>query len=121
MECPLAADTREAYGGPVIFVELPAFSRQELFDDDALRAIQIQLLIDPEAGDLIPGGRGLRKLRTALPGRGKRGGARVIYYWLVSPEVCYLIFAYAKNKRDDLTPAQVRMLSDVMQEVLGDG
>jgi hypothetical protein len=105
----------------VIFVELPAFSRQELFDDDAPRAIQIQLFIDPEAGGLIPGGRGLRKLRAPLSGRGKRGGARVIYYWRVSPEVCYLIYAYAKNKRDDLTPAQVRMLSDVMQQVLDRG
>jgi hypothetical protein len=105
----------------VIFAELPAFSQLALFDDDALRAIQTQLLIDPEAGDLIPGGRGLRKLRAALLGRGKRGGARVIYYWRVSPEVCYLIFAYAKNKRDDLTPAQVRLLSDVMQEVLSNG
>jgi len=105
----------------VIFVELPAFSQLALFDDEALRTIQTLLLIDPEAGDLIPGGRGLRKLRAALPGRGKRGGARVIYYWSVSPQVCYLIFAYAKNKREDLTPAQVRMLSDAMQEVLSNG
>ena len=105
----------------MIFVELPTFSQQQLFDDDALRVIQAQLLVDPVAGDLIPGGRGLRKLRVVLPGRGKRGGARVIYYWRVSPEVCYLIFAYAKNKKDDLTPAQVRMLSAVMQEVLGGG
>jgi hypothetical protein len=105
----------------VIFVELPAFSQQGLFDDDALRVVQAQLLIDPEAGDLIPGGRGLRKIRAALPGRGKRGGARVIYYWRVSPEVCYLIFAYAKNAKDDLTPAQERMLSGMMQEVLDRG
>ena len=68
----------------MIFVELPAFTQQKLFDDDALRAIQGQLLLNPDAGDLIPGGRGLRKLRAGLGGQGKRGGARVIYYWRVS-------------------------------------
>ena len=105
----------------MIFVELPAFNRQKLFDDDGLREIQEQLLAEPAMGDLIPGGRGLRKLRAALPVRGRRGGARVIYYWQTSPQVCYLIFAYAKNKRDDLTPAQIRALAELMQEVLGDG
>ena len=64
----------------MLFVELPAFTAQQLFDDDALLAIQLQLLADPSAGDLIPRARGLRKLRAALPRRGKRGGARVIYY-----------------------------------------
>ena len=59
----------------MLFIELPAFARQDLFDDDGLRAVQLRLLEDAEAGDLIPGGRGLRKLRAALPGRGKRGGA----------------------------------------------
>jgi hypothetical protein len=105
----------------MIFVELPAFTQQRLFDDEGLREIQELLLANPVAGDLIPGGRGLRKLRAALPGRGKRGGARVIYYWRVSPEVCYLVFAYAKNKSDDLTPVQTRMLAELMQEVLSDG
>jgi hypothetical protein len=104
----------------MIFVELPAFSQQGLFDDEALRAIQAQLLLNPNAGDLIPGGHGLRKLRAALVGRGKRGGARVIYYWQSSPEVCYMVFAYAKNRLENLTPAQTRLLAAAMKEVLSD-
>jgi hypothetical protein len=74
-----------AYGLFMIFIELPVFTRVAagLFDDEALRRIQEILLADPEAGDVIPGGGGLRKLRAPLPGRGKRGGARVIYYWWV--------------------------------------
>ncbi|MGH8613218.1 MAG: type II toxin-antitoxin system RelE/ParE family toxin [Gammaproteobacteria bacterium] len=105
----------------MLFIELPAFARQDLFDDDGLRAVQLRLLEDVEAGDLIPGGRGLRKLRAALPGRGKRGGARVIYYWRASHDLCYLVFAYAKSRREDLTPAQVRALAALMREVLNDG
>ncbi|MBK6596679.1 MAG: type II toxin-antitoxin system RelE/ParE family toxin [Proteobacteria bacterium] len=105
----------------MLFVELPAFTAQQLFDDDALLAIQLQLLADPSAGDLIPRARGLRKLRAALPGRGKRGGARVIYYCMTGDQTCYLIFAYAKNRQSDLTPAQTKVLVELMQEVLRDG
>jgi hypothetical protein len=104
----------------MVFVELPAFTEQRLFDDEALRAIQIRLLLDPSAGDIIPGTKGLRKIRVALPGRGKRGGARVIYYWRVSKDLCYLIYAYAKNTQEDLTRLQARSLSKLMQEVIGD-
>ena len=77
--------------------------------------------LNPDAGDLIPGGRGLRKLRAGLGGQDKRGGARVIYYWRVSHEICYLIFAYAKNWQENLTPTQTRLLAAAMHEVLGDG
>jgi hypothetical protein len=65
----------------MIFIELPIFIRctAELFSDEDIRAMQNTLLENPNAGDLIQGGRGLRKLRVPLSGRGKRGGARVIY------------------------------------------
>ena len=102
------------------FVELPAFTAQRLFDDDALSALQMVLLANPLAGDPIPAGRGLRKLRAALPGRGKRGGARVIYYWLATDDVCYLVYAYAKNRQENLTPSQTRELARLMQEILRD-
>jgi hypothetical protein len=74
--------TLVAYSSFMIFVELPVFTRvaTDLFGDEALQGIQEILLADPEAGDIIPGGGGLRKLRVPFPGRGKRGGARVIYY-----------------------------------------
>ena len=66
----------------MVFVELPIFARcaAHLFSDDDLAEMQSILLDNPAAGDVIPGGRGLRKLRVAMPGRGKRGGARIIHY-----------------------------------------
>ena len=100
----------------MVFVELPIFVRcaQELFSDDELRELQVTLLENPAAGDLIRGGRGLRKLRAPLVGRGKRGGARVIYYHWVSHDQCYLVYAYAKNVEADLTKDRLRRLADVI-------
>ena len=107
----------------MVFVELPIFSRcaNELFSDDDMRVLQVILLENPSAGDLIPGGRGLRKLRVPLPGRGKRGGARVIYYHWVSHEQCYLVYAYAKNVAADLTKDQLRRLADVIDVEVSHG
>jgi hypothetical protein len=65
----------------MIFIETAVFTRRiaELLDEDDYFELQTTLLIDPEAGDLIPGTGGIRKIRIAANGHGKRGGARVIY------------------------------------------
>jgi hypothetical protein len=76
---------------------------------------------DPEAGVRIRAARRLRKLRIALPGRGKRGGGRIIYYYWTSEERCYLLYGYAKNMTGDLSPEQLRRLSEAMLEDLDDG
>jgi hypothetical protein len=104
----------------MIFIDLPIFIRcaADLFTDEDLAEIQTTLLENPAAGDLIKEGRGLRKLRAPLAGRGKRGGARIIYYHWVSEHRCYLVYAYAKNVADDLSKAQLKALADVMQEIL---
>jgi hypothetical protein len=70
-----------AYTSKVVFLETPVFTRQirELVDDDHYRQLQANLVVRPDAGDLIPRSGGLRKIRIAASGRGKRGGARVIY------------------------------------------
>jgi len=104
----------------MVFVELPIFIRcaASLFTDEDLVDLQVTLLENPSAGDLIKEGRGLRKLRVPLPGRGKSGGARVIYYHWVSEQQCYLVYAYAKSVAEDLTKAQLKALADAMQEVL---
>jgi hypothetical protein len=91
------------------------------FTDDEWAAIQEEIHEDPRRGDLIPGGHGLRKLRAAVGGRGKRGGARVIYYVWNERDRCYLIFAYAKNVQGDLTLAQLKALAQVMAKELDDG
>jgi hypothetical protein len=104
----------------MIFVELPPFVafREANWNDEDLRALQNFLLASPDAGDVMPGSGGLRKLRWSIRGRGKRGGARVIYYHRhVSGECVYLIYAYAKNVREDLTRDQVRVLAQLMKDI----
>ena len=78
--------------------------------------MQRELADDPERGDLIARSGGLRKIRMPLPGRGKRGGARVIYYWVSQQSQIYLLLAYAKNAQDDLTPAQLKTLRQLLEE-----
>ncbi len=104
----------------MVFVELPIFIRcaDDLFSDENLTELQNALQENPDVGDLIPSGRGLRKLRVALAGRGKRGGARVIYYHWVSKAQCYLVYAYAKNVTADLNPDQLRRLVQAMQAII---
>jgi len=65
------------------FIETPVFTRAvvELLKDEDYRLLQLALLLRPELGRVIRGSGGLRKMRWSLPGRGKRGGIRVIYYW----------------------------------------
>jgi len=100
------------------FVETPVFTTRvtRQLPDDEYRALQLALLLRPEQGALIPGGGGIRKLRWRAEGRGKRGGWRVIYYWAVSDDVCYMLYAYAKNEQGDLTQAQIRTLGRLVRE-----
>lgn len=65
------------------FVETPIFTKviTRLLDDESYRGLQVALMLRPEQGPLIRSGGGLRKVRWAGPGAGKRGGLRVIYYW----------------------------------------
>jgi mRNA-degrading endonuclease RelE of RelBE toxin-antitoxin system len=100
------------------FVETPAFTaalRRHL-DDEQYRALQVSLLLRPEQRALIPGGRGLRKLRWRAEGRGKRGGVRVIYYWAPADDNCLMVYLYAKNEEGDLTREQLRLLARVARE-----
>jgi hypothetical protein len=101
----------------MVFVELTPFVafRAEHWSDEELRALQSYLLVSPDAGDLIRGGAGLRKLRWTVQVRGKRGGARVIYYWHVPGERIYLIYGYVKSESDDLTPQQIKALAELMK------
>jgi putative component of toxin-antitoxin plasmid stabilization module len=75
------------------------------------------LAADPERGDVIPGGGGIRKLRIALEGRGKRGGARVIYYYHSDRMPIYALAVFAKNERSDLSHAQRTALATVAKRI----
>lgn len=101
------------------FIETPVFTKliTELLPDDSYRLLQDDLAKNPQAGDLIPGGGGIRKLRFALPGKGKRGGARLIYYWQASKDKTYMLLAYAKAKKENLEPAQITILKALVKEL----
>ena len=71
------------------------------------------LAADPKCGDLIRGGGGIRKVRVPLAGRGKSGGARVIYYYLRRSAPVFLLTVFAKNRQEDLSGAQVNRYARV--------
>ena len=100
------------------FIETPVFTRSlaSVFEDEQYRMLQLALALRPEQGDLIRGSGGLRKLRWAVPGRGKRGGARVLYYWDKQSETFYMLLAYTKQEQADLTPEQVKILGKLVRK-----
>lgn len=102
------------------FIETPIFTELLPFylSDDGYRELQQALLLRPDAGNVIPGSRGLRKLRWRTEHGGKRGGLRLIYYWYVSEAVLYMIFLYKKNEQEDLTRDQIKVLSKLVEESL---
>src|SRR5436190_23460677 len=100
------------------FVETPVFTKtvSSLLDDDRDRSLQLALVLRPEQGNVIRGSGGLRKLRWAIPSRGKRGGARVIYYWDKPSETVYMLFIYTKQEQGDLTSEQVKILDRLVRK-----
>ena len=80
-------------------------------------AVITGIAVDPTGGDLIPGTGGLRKRRIRLPGRGKRGGARVITLYLGEVFPVYAVFIFAKNEREDLSPTQKRALMRLITDI----
>lgn len=99
-------------------IETLVFSKRikNVLSDNEYRQLQWELVINPAAGDLIPGGKGLRKLRWAIPGKGKRGALRIIYYWYTQDEKVYMLFAYKKSGQGDLTKEQSRILIKYVKE-----
>jgi hypothetical protein len=101
-----------AYIGRMVFVETPVFTRRiaACLDDDEYGRLQLYLGLHPESGKIIQGSGGMRKLRWAGSGRGKRGGLRVIYCWWVSKDRISMLMVYPKNEKDDLTAEQLKQL-----------
>lgn len=104
----------------MIFIETPLFTKliKDYLPDEDYRLLQQTILIRPEAGDLIRGGGGLRKIRWKTSGGGKRGGLRIIYYWDVPEDTIYMLLPYKKSKQKDLTGTQLKVLRDLIKEGL---
>ena len=106
-----------AYNSCMVIIETSVFSRliQELMSDEGYRALQEVLITRPKSGDLIKGSGGLRKIRWKLEGQGKRGGVRVIYYWVSADDQIRMLYVYRKSKQTDLTPAQLATLKSIVE------
>ena len=101
------------------FIETRQFSDvlYDYLDEDSYQELQISLIERLDQGDIIPGGGGIRKLRFAAQGKGKRGGVRVIYYWVTKAGQIYMIALYPKGRKDNLTDAEVAELRSLAKEI----
>jgi len=104
----------------VEFIEAPLFTRlvPEYLTDDEYADLQRHLANDPEAGDVIPGTGGFRKVRWAdrRRGQGRRGGLRVIYYLFVQESRIWFVTLYGKDEAADLTASERRLLKAAVGE-----
>lgn len=99
---------------------MPIFDKQWSamgLDDNDLQALQIELLKDPQIGSVIQGTGKLRKMRFAFPNRGKSGSSRVLYVDFVLAETIYLIFAYPKNEKDNLTDEERNNIKKMIAKI----
>ena len=101
------------------FIELQAFTEEVLrvADEESLREFQMELAANPESGALIQQSGGLRKARFRLPGRGKSGGARVIYLWLPNRGIFVLFMLYTKSARANISADQLSRLRSAVESI----
>jgi mRNA-degrading endonuclease RelE of RelBE toxin-antitoxin system len=104
----------------MVFIETSVFTRQinNLLSYESYSKMQRFLARLPTAGDLIRGSNGCRKLRWKASGRGKRGGIRLIYYWIKTDDQILKLVAYSKTTTEDLTPAQIKTLGQLVANEL---
>jgi hypothetical protein len=100
----------------MVIIETSIFTRliRELMDDEDYRELQLSMVQNPDKGDLIPGSGGLRKIRWKTAGKGKRGGIRIIYYWMRLDNQLWMLYAYPKTRQSDLTRDQLNTLRDIV-------
>ena len=94
---------------------------RKLLSEDARSEMEAAIVAAPDAAPVIRGTGGIRKLRWAGSGRGKRGGIRAIYYWRTAREAIYMLAAYAKADRDDLTATDRKTLARLVAAIESEG
>ena len=106
-----------AYDWLMVFIETNIFTRliTELMSDEEYQELQKVLISSPDMGNVIKASGGLRKVRWKLQGKGKSGGVRVIYYWVVNNAQIRMLYVYPKGKQENLSIEQVRMLKKIIE------
>ena len=104
------------------FVYTAQFDRmaEGILSDDELRLVEEQLLANPQAGAVVAGTGGVRKLRVALPGHGKRGAARIIYLYMAPDARIYFLLVYRKNVQATLSSREKRQLAALVRVLKGE-
>ena len=100
------------------FIETSWFTKRisKLLSDEEYNKLQWRLIEFPDAGDVIKGSGGIRKIRQSAKGKGTRGGARVIYYFAAENQEIFMLDIYAKNEKKDLNIEQIRELKNLVEE-----
>jgi len=108
---------------PITVVETGMFLRQaeKIWNDEDRAALVDQMARNPEAGDVIPGTGGVRKMRWGRPGSGKRGGARMIYFYHDMDHPLYLLLAYAKAQASDMSADEKKIVTTLAAVIKGAG
>ncbi|WP_163560309.1 transcriptional regulator [Halomonas sp. NO4] len=101
----------------MLFIETSTFTKllPDYLTDEEYRGLQTYLLKKPDAGDLIKGSGGVRKIRWSLAASGKRGGVRVIYYWKVSEHEIWLLTLYSKSERASIPGHMLRQIAEAIK------
>ena len=101
------------------FMETTGFSklREDYLNDTQFNLLQLYLINYPDAGDVIRGSGDVRKLRWGLPGHGKRGGLRVIYYWMSKDEQILFLTVYRKTEAADLSQGAIREMRRLVKSL----
>jgi hypothetical protein len=104
---------------PLSFVYHPTFDRtaEGVLTDGQMMAVEDMLMVDPRKGDVIQGTSGARKLRVALPGRGKSGGARLIYVYIEIGAAIHFLLCYPKNVQGNLSAQQKQALRGIITAI----
>ena len=103
----------------MIFVETSLFSKLlgDYLDDDEYRRLQNHLIERPDAGAVIRGSGGVRKVRWRAGGKGKSGGVRVIYYWAKADDQTFMLTLYGKGEKEDLSAADLNRVVNLLEEL----
>ncbi len=100
----------------MVFIETSYFTKllPNYLNDEAYRGLQSYLLQKPDAGDLVRGSGGVRKVRWITEGKGKSGGIRAIYYWKKSDEEIWMLTIYRKSERATIASHVLKQIAEAI-------